>query len=114
VSWQRLISLTLQVGIDDLVSLIPLYGDLLSGVAQLYQVLLSILFGIDYSVALSMLVTVVVDIVVGIVPIAGDYLDYLFKANLRNLETLEVSCPAQLGQTLADNPFSTELASEFA
>ena len=32
-----------------------------------------------------------IDTVVGIVPVLGDYLDYLFKANLRNLETLEVS-----------------------
>lgn len=31
-----------------------------------------------------------IDTVIGsIVPILGDYLDYLFKANLRNLETLE-------------------------
>jgi hypothetical protein len=39
-----------QVGIDDIVSLIPFYGDLASAVLQLYQVFLSFLFGIDYSI----------------------------------------------------------------
>ena len=38
----------------------------------------------------AQLLTVIIDIAVGIVPVLGDYLDYLFKANLRNLETLEV------------------------
>lgn len=91
-------------------SLVPIYGDLLSGILQLYQVFLSFLFGIDYAILgwmvsfesiwpiecltddnSSQFLTVLIDIVVGIVPVLGDYLDYLFKANLRNLETLEVS-----------------------
>ncbi len=36
---------------------------------------------------------VVLNTVVGLVPLLGDYLDFLFKANLRNLKMLEV-CPA--------------------
>lgn len=39
-----------QVGIDDFVSLVPFYGDLLSGILQLYQVFLSCLFGLEYGV----------------------------------------------------------------
>ncbi|KAJ9103365.1 hypothetical protein QFC19_004464 [Naganishia cerealis] len=83
------LGLPFKVGIDDLVSLIPLYGDLASAILQLYQVFLSFLFGIDYAILGWMLLTVLIDTVVGIVPVLGDYLDYLFKANLRNLETLE-------------------------
>ncbi|KAJ9095603.1 hypothetical protein QFC21_005474 [Naganishia friedmannii] len=83
------LGLPFKVGIDDIVSLVPFYGDLVSAVLQLYQVFLSFLFGIDYSILGWMLLTVLIDTVVGIVPVLGDYLDYLFKANLRNLETLE-------------------------
>jgi hypothetical protein len=111
---QRLNRSSFQVGIDDLVSLIPVYGDLASGILEIYQVLLSILFGIDYTVALTMLATVVVDIVVGIVPVLGDYLDYLFKANLRNLETLEVRIHLWCSRTSADVLSSLGLALEFA
>jgi hypothetical protein len=39
-----------QVGIDDIVSLVPIYGDVIAGILQLYQVFLSFLFGIDYSI----------------------------------------------------------------
>lgn len=107
------LGLPFKVGIDDLVSLVPIYGDVIAGLLQLYQVLLSILFGIDYTVALTMLVTVVVDIVVGIVPLLGDYLDYLFKANLRNLETLEVRS-RPVSRILADVTSLPELASQLA
>ncbi|KAJ9115274.1 hypothetical protein QFC20_001141 [Naganishia adeliensis] len=83
------LGLPFKVGIDDIVSLVPIYGDVIAGILQLYQVFLSFLFGIDYSILGWMLLTVVIDTVVGFVPVLGDYLDYLFKANLRNLETLE-------------------------
>ena len=35
-----------QAGIDDIISLVPLYGDIASGILQLYQVWLSFIFGV--------------------------------------------------------------------
>jgi hypothetical protein len=49
------------------------------------------------AILLRMVVNIVIDFIVGLVPILGDFLDNLWKANLRNLELLEVrpfpSCP---------------------
>lgn len=83
------LGLPFRAGLDDFVSLIPIWGDLVSGVIQLYQVWLCWLFGMGMDVCWRMLLNVVLDVLVGIVPIIGDILDNLFKANLRNLEILE-------------------------
>jgi hypothetical protein len=40
------LGLPFRAGLDDIISLVPLYGDLLSGVFQLYQVFLCWLFGV--------------------------------------------------------------------
>ncbi|WVR09575.1 hypothetical protein IAU60_006645 [Kwoniella sp. DSM 27419] len=83
------LGLPFRAGLDDLISLVPIYGDLLSGVLQLYQVWLAFVFGVPSSLLGYMLLNVVIDIVVGLVPLLGDFLDNLFKSNLRNLNLLE-------------------------
>ncbi|KAL7424448.1 hypothetical protein Q5752_000131 [Cryptotrichosporon argae] len=83
------LGLPFRAGLDDIVSLVPIYGDLLAGVFQLYQVWLCAVFGVPRDMLLSMLFNVVLDVVVGFLPIIGDLLDVLFKSNLRNLALLE-------------------------
>lgn len=78
-----------QAGLDDIISLVPIYGDIVSGVLQLYQVYLAFLFGCPLQLIGWMVLNVLIDIVCGIVPIVGDFLDNLFKSNLRNLALLE-------------------------
>jgi hypothetical protein len=41
------LGLPFRAGLDDLISLVPLYGDILSGFLQLYQVYLCFLFGVE-------------------------------------------------------------------
>ncbi len=69
--------------------MIPGIGDYIGLALGLYQILLCSLFGVPLSLLLWMLVNVVVDCIIGIVPLLGDALDVLFKANLRNLRLLE-------------------------
>ena len=97
------LGLPFRAGIDDIISLVPLYGDIASGILQLYQVWLSFVFGvplqiIGWMVRLLRIATnqhswqilnVLLDTVAGIVPIIGDIIDNLFKSNLRNLALLE-------------------------
>jgi hypothetical protein len=78
-----------QAGLDDIISLVPIYGDILSGVLQLYQVWLCFVFGVPRNLLGMMILNVVLDVIVGLVPIIGDFLDNLFKSNLRNLAILE-------------------------
>ena len=39
-----------QAGIDDIISLVPIYGDILSGILQLYQVWLCFIFGVPLNI----------------------------------------------------------------
>ncbi|WWC95203.1 hypothetical protein V866_002059 [Kwoniella sp. B9012] len=83
------LGLPFRAGLDDIISLVPIYGDLLSGVLQLYQVWLCFIFGVPRNILGYMLLNVILDVIVGLVPLLGDFLDNLFKSNLRNLALLE-------------------------
>jgi len=78
-----------KIGLDDIISAIPFYGDFIGVLLALYQVFLAFVFGVPQALLVRMVANVVIDGVVGIVPIIGDVLDVFFKANLRNLELLE-------------------------
>ncbi len=81
--------LPFNIGIESILGVIPGIGDYIGLALGLYQILLCSLFGVPLSLLLWMLVNVVVDCIIGIVPLLGDALDVLFKANLRNLRLLE-------------------------
>ncbi|EIW72184.1 hypothetical protein M231_01843 [Tremella mesenterica] len=83
------LGLPFRAGLDDIISLVPIYGDILSGVLQLYQVWLSFIYGVPYEILGRMLLNVILDVIIGFVPLFGDVLDNLFKSNLRNLSLLE-------------------------
>ncbi|WWC64769.1 uncharacterized protein I303_107381 [Kwoniella dejecticola CBS 10117] len=83
------LGLPFRAGLDDIISLVPIYGDLISGILQLYQVWLSFIFGVPKDILGYMILNVFLDVIVGLVPILGDFLDNLFKSNLRNLALLE-------------------------
>ncbi|WVN90912.1 uncharacterized protein L203_106157 [Cryptococcus depauperatus CBS 7841] len=81
--------LPFRAGLDDIISLVPIYGDIISGILQLYQVWLCFIFGVSRNVLGYMLFNVLIDCLVGIIPLVGDFIDNLFKSNLRNLALLE-------------------------
>jgi Domain of unknown function (DUF4112) len=77
-------------GLDALLGLIPLGGDVLTGMVQLGLVLVALKhYHVPKSVAARMLRNVLVDVVVGEIPLLGDLFDVAFKANTRNLKLLE-------------------------
>jgi hypothetical protein len=45
-----LTELTGKAGLDDIISLVPLYGDIVSGILQLYQVWLCFVFGVPLQI----------------------------------------------------------------
>ncbi|KZO98918.1 hypothetical protein CALVIDRAFT_561847 [Calocera viscosa TUFC12733] len=81
--------LPFRVGVDDIISLFPLWGDLAGSILALYQIFLSWLFGVPPITLGWMALNVLVDLLVGLVPVIGDIADVLWKANLRNLDLLE-------------------------
>ena len=79
----------LTVGLDALIGLFPVLGDLVGVLLSSYILGEAARLGAPKSVLLRMAANVGVEGVVGIVPFAGDVFDAAFKANQRNVRLLE-------------------------
>jgi len=56
------LGLPFRAGLDDIISLVPLYGDIVSGILQLYQVFLCWLFGVPAQICGMMVSSVCVSL----------------------------------------------------
>ena len=74
-------NLPFNVGIDSIVGLVPLWGDVAGLILSLYQIFLISLFGIPLQLLFYLIINVVIDAFVGLVPIIGDALDVVFKVS---------------------------------
>ena len=79
----------IRYGIDGLIGLIPVVGDLITTAISLWLVREARALGAPWHITARMLANVAVDGVVGIVPIAGDAFDVMFRANVRNVRMLK-------------------------
>src|SRR4051794_31023830 len=70
----------IRIGLDPLIGLIPVLGDLIGMLLGGYIVLLAGRLGAPRVVLMRMLLNVLIDSVLGSVPIAGDFLDAAWKA----------------------------------
>ncbi|MGF6306194.1 hypothetical protein ABIB82_000386 [Bradyrhizobium sp. i1.8.4] len=75
-------------GIDGLIGLIPVVGDIITTAISLWLVREARLLGAPWHITARMLANVAVDGVVGMVPVAGDAFDVMFRANIRNVRML--------------------------
>ncbi|MCX7308374.1 MAG: DUF4112 domain-containing protein [Afipia sp.] len=78
----------IRYGIDGLVGLIPVVGDLLTTAISLWIVREARSLGAPRHVVARMLGNVALDGVVGLVPFVGDAFDVMFRANIRNMRLL--------------------------
>jgi hypothetical protein len=78
----------IRYGIDGLIGLIPIVGDLITTAISLWLVREARALGAPWHVTARMLGNVAVDGVVGLVPLAGDAFDVMFRANIRNMRLL--------------------------
>jgi nitrate reductase NapE component len=86
------------VGLDALLGLLPLGGDVLTGCVQTALVLVALShYRLPRHVAARMLGNVLLDVAAGSVPLVGDLFDVAFKANTRNMELLRPYLPAGQG-----------------
>lgn len=74
-----------RVGLEPVLGLIPLGGDLLGAAANGWVVLEAARFRLPRVVLARMVLNVLVDLVLGAVPVLGDLFDFGFKASSRNL-----------------------------
>jgi hypothetical protein len=75
-----------RVGIDPLIGLIPIIGDLTGAFMSAWIVLEAARFKVPGIVLVQMTIYAGVDFLIGLIPVLGDLFDLGFKANMRNLE----------------------------
>ncbi len=78
----------IRYGIDGLIGLIPVLGDIITTAISLWLVREARALGAPWHVTMRMLGNVALDGVVGMVPLAGDAFDVMFRANVRNVRML--------------------------
>lgn len=78
----------IRYGIDGLIGLIPVVGDLLTTALSLWIVREARALGAPRHLVARMLGNVALDGVAGLVPFAGDAFDVMFRANVRNVRLL--------------------------
>jgi hypothetical protein len=78
----------IRYGIDGVIGLIPVIGDIIATGLSLWLVREARALGAPWHLTARMLGNVAFQGVVGTVPIAGDAIDVLFRANMRNARLL--------------------------
>ena len=79
----------IEFGLDAIVGLIPVAGDLITAVAALYPLHIAKKHNLGKTLQARMAWNVLVDFAAGSVPVIGDVVDVAYKANLKNLKLLE-------------------------
>lgn len=91
-----------RVGLDALLGLVPVGGDVVTGLVQTGLVLIALgRYRVPPAVAARMMANVLLDVGVGSIPLVGDLFDVAFKANTRNLHLLTPYLPGVAAPSLS-------------
>ncbi|MFT4524311.1 MAG: hypothetical protein ACI85F_000452 [Bacteroidia bacterium] len=86
--WIRIPIINKRVGLDPIIGLIPVVGDVITGLISLFIVASLVRHGAPAKLILRMLFNVLIDVVIGGIPVVGDIWDFFFQSNLKNLRLL--------------------------
>ncbi len=78
----------IRVGLDALIGLVPVLGDLASKAISAYLILEARRLGASRWTIARMSANTTLDAVIGIIPIVGDAFDVMYRANLKNIALL--------------------------
>ena len=78
----------LLVGLDSIIGLVPVAGDVLTAAIGLYSVWEARNLGMSKWHVARMMGNIGFDTLVGMIPFAGDAFDFLFQSNTRNLKII--------------------------
>jgi hypothetical protein len=76
-------------GLDPILGLIPGLGDLTTPLFSALVLLHAVRWRIPRVIQLRMMINAVADLAIGAIPFLGDFIDFGWKANVRNLALLE-------------------------
>jgi hypothetical protein len=75
-------------GLDPLLGLVPIVGDLSTTVVSVALLLTMMRYGASGAVAVRMALNILIDTIVGAIPILGNVFDFAYKSNERNVALL--------------------------
>ncbi|MEZ4815016.1 MAG: DUF4112 domain-containing protein [Bdellovibrionota bacterium] len=78
-----------RIGLDGLIGLVPIYGDVVSFLLSFIVIVMIARMGVPTSVLIRVCMNSLLDFVIGLVPFAGDLADIFFKSNLRNVRLVQ-------------------------
>lgn len=85
-----------RIGLDPLIGLIPGAGDWIGAVFSFYLIYEAARLGLPFAALARMAANVALESLVGMVPMIGDFFDFVWQANIRNLHIVERHCRVEL------------------
>jgi hypothetical protein len=79
----------MRLGVDAILGLVPVVGDVLAQVVSAYLIMEARRLGVSKLTLWRMVGNSLIDTAVGAVPLVGDAFDVAFKANMKNLRLLQ-------------------------
>lgn len=93
------------IGLDPLLGLIPAGGDIAGAVLSAYIVISSAQLGLPRESLVRMVLNILLEVFVGTVPVLGDLFDVAWKANVKNMELLDIHMKSPTKGKKADKWF---------
>jgi hypothetical protein len=78
----------LRIGLDALIGLVPLAGDMISGLISTYLIWEARQLGAPRWLVARMAANALADTAIGAIPILGDAFDVMFRSNMKNMALL--------------------------
>ncbi|MCA8899953.1 MAG: DUF4112 domain-containing protein [Hyphomonas sp.] len=79
----------LKFGVDSLVGLIPVAGDVTTAAAGLYALATALRHRLPVSASVQIVWNIAFDMAVGAIPVAGDVFDFFNRSNRKNFRVVE-------------------------
>lgn len=79
----------IRFGLDALLGFIPVLGDIITTIVSVYIVVQAALMGAGPSLLIRMAINLAIDAIIDIFPFVGNFFDFFWKANNKNIHLLE-------------------------
>ena len=79
---------TIRFGLDGIIGLVPVAGDMIAGLVSTYLIWEARQLGAPTWLIVRMLANAFLDTTIGSIPVVGDAFDVLFRANMKNMALL--------------------------
>jgi Domain of unknown function (DUF4112) len=78
----------IRLGLDAIIGLVPVAGDVISGLVSSYLIWEARQLGAPRWLIARMMANALLDTTIGVIPVVGDAFDLMFRANMKNMALL--------------------------